>query len=243
MFGQASLEAEIAERKELFTTAFQTLQKALNAWSVPNDTELAVVDTSVFLSHPSWTRDPDPKKVIASIPWAEELLLVYTEVLLVLPEVVIKELDRLKESGNVQTRYRARVTLAVIDSLLTDPYGTVRIQHRDSDWRERDEQGEPWRGGVQLKVLYNDSTYRSPGDEDSEIIDKTLAVQTLAGKPVHLITMDTTMGLNARREQLKVTKPAREIEELPVEGGSTRVRRRDTVDTAGSDRVPVGRQP
>jgi hypothetical protein len=51
-------------------------------------------------------------------------------------------------------------------------------------------------------------------------------VQTLAGKAVKLVTMDTGMGLNARRVGLLVKKPTREIEAPLVDGQSTRARRR-----------------
>lgn len=128
--GRQLLEAEISERQALLTAAFTTLQDQIRAWTTAKGMALAVVDSSVFLAHPAWTRDDDPAAVIASIPWAHELGVGFDDVLLVLPEVVIRELDRLKESGNQKTRYRASVTLAVIDKLLAKPEGTVMIRAR-----------------------------------------------------------------------------------------------------------------
>lgn len=129
-----------------------------------------------------------------------------------LPEVVIRELDRLKESGNQKTRYRALVTLAVIDKLLDDPDGTVLIRLKHADWDAVAARGGTPRGRVELRVFYDDPVHRPLTDPDAEIIDRALAVQTLAGAPVRLVTMDTGMGLNARRAKLLVRKPAREIE-------------------------------
>jgi hypothetical protein len=77
------------------------------------------------------------------------------------------------------------------------------------------ERGEMRRGEVQLRMFYDDPAHRPVPDPDAEIIDRAVAVQTLAGKAVRLVTMDTGMGLNARRAGLLVTKPAREIETPP----------------------------
>ncbi|MBN1172903.1 MAG: hypothetical protein JXA67_12075 [Micromonosporaceae bacterium] len=242
MVAQGLLEADIHERKGLLAAAADTLEEQITAWNVPAETTLAAVDTSVFLSHPSWTRDDDPAKVIASIRWAEDLNVGRADVLLIIPEVVIRELDRLKESGNKALRYRAQVTLAVIDRLLGDPYGTVTIQPSSPGQPEAGEWPETLRGGVQLKVFYDDATHRPLTDADAEIIDRVLAVQSLAGKSVRLVTMDTGMGLNARRAQLEVAKPTREIEEPPGDVASARSRRREA-PAANGGRVQVTGQP
>jgi hypothetical protein len=153
----------------------------------------------------------------------------------VLPEVVIREFDRLKESGNHKARYRASVTLAVIDRLLDDPYGTVPIRSKDADWDAVVARGEMPRGGVELRVFYDDPAHRPLSDPDAEIIDRAMAVQTLAGADARLVTMDTGMGLNARRVKLLVSTPAREIEPPPpTEGQSTRARRRTAAAAADS---------
>jgi hypothetical protein len=44
------------------------------------------------------------------------------------------------------------VTLAVIDKLLNDPYGTVPIRPKDADWDAVAARGEMPRGGVELRV-------------------------------------------------------------------------------------------
>ncbi|WP_196255730.1 PIN domain-containing protein [Micromonospora sp. WMMC415] len=229
------LEAEISERQAALTSAFETLQEQIGTWTATAGKVLAVVDSSVFLSHPAWTQDDDPTAVIASIPWAEELGVGCDDVLLVLPEVVIREFDRLKESGNQKSRHRASVTLAVVDKLLPHPYGTVTIRLKDNDWGEVAERGEMPRGAVQLRMFYDDLAHRPLSDPDAEIVDRAVAVQTLAGKPVRLVTMDTGMGLNARRAGLLVTKPAREIETPPAEGQSTRARRRAAAAAAAAE--------
>ncbi|MFY1595901.1 PIN domain-containing protein [Micromonospora sp. WMMD737] len=231
--GRQLLEAEMSERQAVLTSAFETLQEQIHTWSAAARKELAVVDSSVFLSHPAWTQDDDPTAVIASIPCAEELGVGFEDVLIVLPEVVIREFDRLKESGNQKTRYRASVTLAVVDKLLVNPYATVPIRAKDSDWDAVAARGEIPRGAVELRVFYDDPAHQPHPDPDVEIIDRAAAVETLAGKKVQLVTMDTGMGLNARRAGLQVKKPAREIETPPAEGQSTRARRRAAVEAAG----------
>ncbi|WP_433018928.1 PIN domain-containing protein [Kribbella sp. CA-294648] len=229
--GRQLFDAELSDRQVMLTAAFDKLQE-IRPWTAAADKVLAVVDTNVFLSHPAWTQDEDPTAVIASIPWAEELGAGFADVLLVLPEVVIRELDRLKESSNQKLRHRASVTLAVIDKLLPDPYGTVLIRDMDTDWQEVADREKIPHGRVELRVFFDDPAHRPLSDSDAEIIDRAMAVQTLAGTAVRLITMDTGMGLNARRTKLQVRKPERIIEPPPSEGQSTRARRRAAAEAA-----------
>jgi hypothetical protein len=180
------LEAEMSDRQTMLTVAFEKLQEQIRAWTAAAGKVLAVVDTNVFLSHPAWTQDEDPTAVIASIPWAEELGAGFADVLLVLPEVVIRELDRLKESSNQKLRYRASVTLAVIDKLLPNPYGTVLIRDMDADSDAIADRDEMPHGRVELRVFFDDPAHRPLSDSDAEIIDRAMAVQTLAGTAVRL---------------------------------------------------------
>lgn len=221
------LEAEMSDCQAGLVAAHETLRKELAIWNAAADSTLAVVDTSVFLSHPAWTRDDNPAAVIASIPWADELGSGSDDVLLVLPEVVIRELDRLKESSNREARFRAQVTLAVVDKLLPDPFGTVPIRVNDPDGDAVTGRGEVW-----LRMFYDDPAHRPLDDADAEIIDRALAVQTLAGRAVQLMTMDTGMALNARRAGIAVAKPLRRIEVPPAEGRSTRAQRPARTATA-----------
>ncbi|MBU8859242.1 hypothetical protein KSK32_18690 [Micromonospora sp. WMMB482] len=46
--------------------------------------------------------------------------------------MVIDELDRLKESGNQQSRWRAAHTLGVLDELLEHPRSRVTIREADN---------------------------------------------------------------------------------------------------------------
>jgi hypothetical protein len=46
-------------------------------------------------------------------------------------------------------------------------------------------------------LFYDDLAHRPVSDPDAEIIERAMAVQTLAGKAIWLVTMDTGMGLNA----------------------------------------------
>jgi hypothetical protein len=50
--GLQLLDAEMAERQIELTAAFETLREQLNMWDAAAHSALAVVDSSVFLSHP-----------------------------------------------------------------------------------------------------------------------------------------------------------------------------------------------
>jgi hypothetical protein len=102
---------------------------------------------------------------------------------IVIPMVVIDELDRLKESGNQHTRWRARYSLAVLDRVLPDPtqFGILR-----------DAGFEPGR-------------VRLPGDDD-EIIDQAHAVNCLSDRPITILTYDTGQSTRARARGLNCRK-------------------------------------
>ena len=51
-----------------------------------------------------------------------------SEVTVLVPMVVVDELDRLKESKDRQTRWRARYALAVLDRLFADGPGRARLR-------------------------------------------------------------------------------------------------------------------
>jgi hypothetical protein len=62
------------------------------------------------------------------------------------------------------------------------------------------------RGAVDMEILYDPPSHIRPPVNDEEIIDRTLAAQPLAGRPVTLITFDTGQTFRARKADVKVVK-------------------------------------
>jgi PIN domain len=122
----------------------------------------------------------------------------------IVPVVILDELDGLKGSGDARRRWRAGYTLAVMEEafaakpvpgLLRGPAGN--------------------RGGVILDLLLDPPGHVRLPINDDEIIDRTLAAQALAGTPVTLLTFDTSEAERGRRAGLRVNKLTVPIGEEP----------------------------
>ena len=107
---------------------------------------------------------------------------------LILPIVVVDELDGLKQAGQPQVRWRAGYTLAVLDRVLRNGTGPARL--REEDFSALDTGGIP-RGEITVEILLDPPGHRRLPINDDEIVDRALAVQPLAGRAVTLLTYDT----------------------------------------------------
>ncbi|MBU2667791.1 hypothetical protein KOI35_30195 [Actinoplanes bogorensis] len=228
MKGQHVFNDEKDARRRVFTTAANNLRDQIARWSVHQHEVLSVVDTNVFLHHPGWHKDPSPQRVLGSIPWALDLKAGHADIKLVLPEVVVRELDRHKESSNKVVRFRAQVTLAALARLLQDPFAPVVLREHGPQGAADDEPG----GQVTLRVFYDDPAHRPVDDEDTEILQRALALQSLASHDVVVFTTDVTMALNARRFGMKTAIPERPIEDPDDAPPSNRQQRRERQEAA-----------
>jgi hypothetical protein len=76
------------------------------------------------------------------------------------------------------------------------------------------------RGGVILDVLFDPPGHVRLPIADDEIIDRALAAQALAAKPVPLVTFDTSQSARARHADLTVIKLSKQVGEQPPITGS-----------------------
>ena len=199
-FDNELLGIEITDRAEVLDRAWTALNNEINRWN--DSTVLAMVDTTVFINHDEKIKD---------IPYAKELNLGFEPVRLVVPRVVVDELDRLKESGNQQVRWRAGHTLGVLDELLRQPRSRVTIREADENFTAIANAGGMPRDKVTIEVLFDDPHHVRVEDNDDEIINRALALQAYACRPVRLLTMDTSMALRARMLDLNVCKISKNI--------------------------------
>jgi rRNA-processing protein FCF1 len=201
---QDFLRAELTEQAQVWEQAWLALQTEINRWR--SDAYVIVVDTSVFIHHPDKIRD---------IRYAGLLGVGFEEVRVVVPRVVVDELDRLKESSNKHTRWRAAHTLGVLDELLDRPRSRAALREADN-FREVQAAGGTPHGKVTIEVLFDDAHHVRLADNDDEIIDRTLALLPYTRTfPARLLTMDTSMALRARMLNVRVLKPTKEIGEEP----------------------------
>jgi predicted ribonuclease YlaK len=124
---------------------------------------------------------------------------------LLLPIVVIDELDNLKQSRDKHVRWRSRQALRIIDDRLANPLAPAELQAED--YTPLDTGGIP-RGQVTAEIVFDPPGHVRLPIADDEIVDCALRVQALAGRTVTVITYDTRMSTRARAGGLRAVKIA-----------------------------------
>jgi len=184
------VETEIDDRLTALGLACQALGSQIQHWSGPG--VFVVPDTS-FYCHGDKLEDWDVSTFLATR---------HEPVHLLFPMVVVDELDRLKQSKDDHVRWRARHTLEVLDRVLSDGQAG---QFRDADVTGV-ETGQIPKGKVTMEVVLDPPAHSRLPIADDEIIDRALAIQTLAGRPVTMVTCDTGQSHRARIRGLKCVK-------------------------------------
>ncbi|MGW3231478.1 PIN domain-containing protein [Kitasatospora sp. NPDC001095] len=191
-FGSGSMERftnslvrlELRQRQTAFEEAVRRLQEAINRG--PQAALTVVFDTSMFIEHP---------QELEYIDWAALVGAEFGTVHLMVPIVVIDELDRLKESTNKHVRHRARRALKVIDGLFPKGDRCYRILRKGD--------GGP---GVAAEILFDPPAHTRLPIADDEIVDRALAVSPVVGGRMKLFTYDVGQSSRARHAGLDVEK-------------------------------------
>ncbi|GAW51492.1 MULTISPECIES: PIN domain-containing protein [unclassified Nocardioides] len=137
-------------------------------------------DTNIYLHQDSY---------FDHIPW-RELSGSSNPVRVLIPAAVLRELDKSK-NGNGQNkvsdtcketvRTRARVTSRRIRTRFASPLDVVELDE-----------------GVTLELLLDARQHRRLEREDDELIERADAIQSLAGREVHIVTVDGNMQFAAQ---------------------------------------------
>ena len=212
------VDAELDQRVSMFEEARDDLAAQIARWPRYN-WEYVVPDTSFFIQHP---------QKMEQLDLSEPLGLRGQAVHLLVPIVVVDELDELKESKDPHVRWRARHTLHVLDEVLPDPkWGGVLRSGEFSPVIGN--VGIP-SGEVTVEIVTDPPGHTRLPMVDDEIIDRSLVFQALAGQRVTMITYDTGQSTRARVAGLTVKKISQPPEgDEPERDGARR--------TAGRRRV------
>ena len=195
------VDTEIDERELVLRETVQALEEQIERWTIPG--RFVVADSSFYLRHPAKLEDAD---------LAHELGLREAPIHLILPIVVVDELDGLKQAGNATVRWRAGYTLAVLDRVLRTASGPARLRERDFSALESG--GIP-RGQITVEIMLDPPGHTRLPINDDEIIDRTLAIRSLAAREVILLTYDTGQATRARSVDLNVVKLSLALEDEP----------------------------
>jgi hypothetical protein len=220
--GMVSLELD--ERVDDLDKAVKAARSYKVRWTDVGD--LVALDTNFYLVHPQELEDTDLAQLTAAVTpgWAMHVLV---------PLLVVDELDRLKRDS--QARTRARMAL----KMLNDVFERVSEDRTMSVLREADDTAGPGGqlglGPITMELLLDPPNHQRLPDPDAEIVDRALAVQTLAGRPVTIVTYDISMALRARYAGLKVVSPPYPEQEQPrsSRGRGTAGTARTTANGAG----------
>lgn len=164
---------------------------------------IVVLDTSAVIHGPKlWEWDPADSLGLRDMP-----------VHLVVPILVMDELDGLKESTKQHTRHRARATLKWIADQL-NAWASARI--REGGVEDTDD-GTRVRGDVYLEVLLDEPGHRRLPIEDDEIVDRASEIASLSGREVTLVTNDVGQAHRARLAGLTVSMVAEPIYDVDIQ--------------------------
>ena len=190
---------ELTEREAAFQAAVKTLDAHLDRWE-SRGRWFVVADSSFYLNSDAPLADADLHKAL-SLHTSEDIHLMF-------PIVVVDELDKLKESGKLHSRWRAGHTLGLLDQLLdTGTTGTLRrrslpLPPMPGDPAVRSEV----LGMITVEIVLDPPGHTRLPLADDEIIDRTVAIQRIAHRDVRLLTCDTGQATRGRLAGLKVTK-------------------------------------
>lgn len=170
---------EYQSRQKALEQLAAELQKQGKRWT-DGAAPLVVADTNMFL---------DKDEAIETIEWAT-LVDSSIDVRVVVPLVVIHELDRLKRQGNSTT---ARLAQSAIRWLAA----TLPVASGRSDRVSRGDHG------ATFEAYVHDGPTR-PADADGVILDVSRRLATIAGLPLTLATKDLGMSLRASAAGVEV---------------------------------------
>jgi hypothetical protein len=217
-----SVDLEVNQRIEAFDTAIRDLDAQIRRWS--QYSHFVLPDTGFYIKHPQKLEEADFGPLINV--WQSPIHVL-------VPMVVVDELDRLKEIKDRNVRWRAGYTLAVIDRVfaVTAAPGWLRkgeVSTTDSMPSDVLQSFPPeittamaaegiQRSDITMELLFDPPGHVRLPINDDEIVDRAVAVEQLAGRKVTFLTYDTGQSTRARNAGLQVVKLSKDIEEEPTE--------------------------
>lgn len=173
-----SISAEQEDRARVFGQALDGL-RAVAASCAAMPKALLIPDTNIYLHQDVYFHELNWREIAATSD----------EVRLLIPMAVMREIDKAKRAPGNKTvsftnkeaiRDRARLASKRIRTSFDDPDGVPELAAR-----------------VTMELLMDPRGHVAIEDSDSEIIDRALALQTMAGRKVSIVTTDGNMQFGA----------------------------------------------
>jgi hypothetical protein len=174
------VQLEVREAQRRLTMAIDQLEVVHEQWKYTPGL-LVVPDTNVYLHH---------RHRIDQVHWAQVVdARPHVQVNLVLPMVVLDELDRHKRTNN---RNRARTALRIINGWFAHPGISATVVPAAGAG-----------GSVVAHLWLDDPRHVRLPHPDSELVDRAQSLAALTGRNVTIVTFDTGMALRARAAGLE----------------------------------------
>jgi PIN domain len=176
------LNREIAESIQRLHQLEEATTKLHDRWMSPGS-RFVVADTNVYLHHPQFFDEVDWRTVVGGG---------VANVRLILPLLILDELDLHKRSNKQAVRIRARETLKRIQRLFV----TGSLTRRPLAGQDE---------GLTVELLMDDLGHRRHPHNDSEIVDRSRCLADLVSpQTLKFVTGDIPMALRARNAGLDV---------------------------------------
>jgi rRNA-processing protein FCF1 len=185
------VEAELRAQQRRLNAAIAYL-KRLKPF-LDREGSIVVPDTSAFIQGLYFT----------DYEWARELGVRPLPVRLVVPTLVIEELEKLRSFDRGSARNRARSVLRDLRRLLVSVPAGQAVRLRDN---------------VTIEALVDDDRHIRLENNDGEIIDQAVQVQALTGRDVTIVSLDLPMELRSRLRGVQVvTMPEKDVATVPAQ--------------------------
>ena len=194
---RALISVELQQRVAAFEAARRALDELVARWSRLG--AFVVADTSVYIEHDDKLEALD---LVGLIDAENDLAPVH----LLVPIVVVDELDGLKNKADKPyKRWRAGYTLGIFDRIFPQGSGIAVLRAGKS----------PRPVEVSAEIVFDPPSHVRLPINDDELVDRTLAIQSLAGRTVTLLTFDTHQSTRAKAAGLTVIKLTKPIGDEP----------------------------
>lgn len=195
---------ELGQRVDAFNEAITAIETQVQRWQPYGN--FVVPDTSFFIQH---------EQKLEKVEFGPVLNVWQSPVNLLVPIVVVDELDALKESRDRRVRWRAGYTLAVLDRLFDKTSGRARLRAAPSIAPAPGKQSS---SEITVELLFDPPGHQRLPIADDEIVDRALTIEPLASRRVTLLTYDTGQSMRARAAGLQAVKLRKEIGDEPEQG-------------------------
>jgi len=187
------INAEIDALSDRFETLANELDSARRLFERAGT--CLVPDTSFYIEHGEKIEHVD-FHALAQVPGPVRVLI---------PMIVVDELDGLKRGASSKARWRAGYSVAVIDRVIVDPPRPGILNPKKH---------MPPRGEVTFQIVFDSRGHQRMPINDDEIVDRCLVCQPFAGN-LTVITYDTGQSTRARAAGLKVNKLSHDLGQEP----------------------------